>query len=90
MNLSIMKLCVDICTFVTLPMLRLLSSKHKDAKIFENHLNPVMLVFIGKLPLSSLKWIHMWQGFNHLLATSSIRVQALSAAPIDVLHKKWI
>ena len=21
--------------------------KHKDAKIFENHLNPVMLVFIG-------------------------------------------
>ena len=28
--------------------------KHKDAKIFENHLNPVMLVFIGKLPLSVL------------------------------------
>ena len=23
--------------------------KHKNAKIFENQLNPVMLVFIGKL-----------------------------------------
>ena len=29
------------------PLLRLLSSKHKDAKISEKHLNPVMLVFIG-------------------------------------------
>ena len=28
---------------LTLPMLRLF---YKDAKIFENHLNPVMLVFI--------------------------------------------
>ena len=26
---------------------------HKDAKIFEKHLNPVMLVFIGKLSLST-------------------------------------
>ena len=34
-------------TQLTLPMLRLLSSKHKDANIFENHLNAVMLVFIG-------------------------------------------
>ena len=34
---------------VTLPMMKLLyiSPKHKDAEIFENHLNPVMLVFIG-------------------------------------------
>ena len=32
---------------LTLPMLGLLSSKgHKDAKIFENRLSPVMLVFI--------------------------------------------
>ena len=29
--------------------------KHKDTKIFENHLNPVMLVFIGKLSLSILR-----------------------------------
>ena len=36
---------------LTLPMLRLLSS----IKIFENHLHPVMLVFIGKLSLSTLK-----------------------------------
>ena len=28
--------------------------KHKDAKIFENYLNPVMLVFIGKLSLRTL------------------------------------
>ena len=34
----------------TLPVLR---SKHKDAKIFENHLNPLILVFIGKLLLSN-------------------------------------
>ena len=32
---------------LTLPKLRLLGPKHKDAKTFENHLNPVMLVFIG-------------------------------------------
>ena len=33
---------------LTLPMLRLLSSKHKDTQIFvENYLNHVMLVFIG-------------------------------------------
>ena len=25
----------------------LIHPKHKDAKIFENHLNPVILVFIG-------------------------------------------
>ena len=29
--------------------------KHKDATIFENHLNPVMLVFIGKLSWSTLR-----------------------------------
>ena len=29
--------------------------KYKDAKIFENYLNPVMLVFIGKLSLSTLR-----------------------------------
>ena len=40
---------------LTLPMLRLLSYiKHKDAKIFGNHLNPVMLVFIENLSLSTV------------------------------------
>ena len=33
-------------------MLRLLCPKHKDAKIYVNHLNPVMLVFIRKLSLN--------------------------------------
>ena len=39
--------------------------KHKDEKIFENHLNPVMLVFIGKLSPSTLRWVPMCQGFCH-------------------------
>ena len=34
-------------SLLTLTMLRLLLPKHKDANIFENHLNSVMLVFIG-------------------------------------------
>ena len=29
-------------------------SKHNDAKIFEHHLNPIMLIFIGELSLSTL------------------------------------
>ena len=29
--------------------------KHKEAKIFEKHLNPVILVFIGQLLLSTLR-----------------------------------
>ena len=35
-------------------------------KIFETHLNPVMLVFIGKLLLSTLRWVPMCQGFRHI------------------------
>ena len=31
--------------------------KHKGAKIFEKHLNPVMLVFIRKLILSTAWWV---------------------------------
>ena len=30
-------------------------SNAKASKIFENHLNPVMLVFMGKLSLSTLR-----------------------------------
>ena len=33
----------------------LIRPKHQNANIFENHLNPVMLVFIGKLSLSTLR-----------------------------------
>ena len=32
---------------LTLPMLRLLRPKHKDANIIEKQLNPVILLFIG-------------------------------------------
>ena len=46
----------DAATAITLLMLRLLSSKAQDLKnFFTNHLNPVMLVFIGKLSLSALR-----------------------------------
>ena len=38
---------------------------HKVAKNFENHLNPVMSVFIGQLSLSALRWVPMCQGFSH-------------------------
>ena len=41
---------------LTLPMLRLLLSKAQERKkIFETHLNPVKVVFIGKLSLSTLR-----------------------------------
>ena len=68
---------------LTLPMLRLLSPKAQGCKIFENHLNPVILVFIGKLSLRALRWVPICQGFGHfpgfflhnfVIATSSIRV----------------
>ena len=40
---------------LTLPMMRLLSSKAQELKIFENHQNPILSVFIGKLSLCTLK-----------------------------------
>ena len=53
---------------LTLPMLRLPSFNAQDAKIFDNYLNPVMLVFIGKL-----SFLHYFVLAK--LATSSIRVR---------------
>ena len=58
----------------------------KTQKLFENYLIPVMLVFIGKLSLSTLLLVPMCQGFSHSsgilyhfvlakLATSSIWVK---------------
>ena len=56
------------------------------ARIFENHLNPVMLILIGKLSLRTLIWVPICQGSSHFLkvflhhflwaklATSSIMV----------------
>ena len=56
-----------------------------DAKIFESYLNPVLLVFMGKLSLSTQMSTHMpgFQSFSDYLhhflfanlATSSIRVK---------------
>ena len=57
----------------------------------ENHLNPVMLVFIGKLSRSTVRWVPICQGFSHIsafchhfllikLATSSERVYPFSSA----------
>ena len=79
------------------------SHKHKDANIFENHLNPAMLAFIGKLLLSTLKWVPMCQNFNHFSgfcsfvlttsATSNIRVkEKMIGSKSSSLHdeEKWI
>ena len=38
--------------------------KYKDAKIFENHLNPAMLVCIGKILMSTTRWVPICQGFS--------------------------
>ena len=74
---------------LTLPMLRLLSSTaYQDAKIFDKHPNPGMLVFIIKPSPSTFRWVPMCQGFSHIpgcffasfcigkiIATTSIRVE---------------
>ena len=86
---SLRRAIIRMCPYeaLTLPMLRLLCPKHKDAQIIENHLNPAMLVFIGKHLLSTLRWVPLCQGFNHFsgylhhfelakLVTSSIRVDS--------------
>ena len=59
-------------------------SMHKNAKIYENHRSPVVLVLIGKLSPSTLRWVPICQGFSNFsgflhyfilakLAISSIR-----------------
>ena len=40
---------------LTLLMLRLLCLRHKNSKLFENHLNPIILVFIRKLSSSTFR-----------------------------------
>ena len=69
-------------------MLELLSSNAKGPKDFWKPSKPFMLVFIGKLSPSTLRWVPMCQGFTHFsgllhhfilakLATSSIKVKPL-------------
>ena len=77
-------------------------STYKNAKIFENHLNPVMLVFIGYLSLSTLIWVPTCQSFSHLLgflyhfvltklATNSIRLKTpylyFQRSPLETEHR---
>ena len=51
---------------LTRTMLRLnFCEKRKDAKIFEKHRNPVMLVLIRQLSLSTLRWVPMCLDFSH-------------------------
>ena len=54
-----------IASILCLLMLGLLfTPKHTDTRIFDNHLNPVMLIFIG-YHWSTMRWVPMCQGFNH-------------------------
>ena len=72
----------------TISMLRLLSSKAQGRNHFWklSKTLSILLVFIGKLSLSTLRWVPMCQGFSHFfgflhhfvlakLATSSISVK---------------
>ena len=73
--------------------------KHKDAKIFDNHLNMVVLVFIEKLSLSTLRWVPMCQSFSLFqscllqysvlakLSTSSIRVKNSCCVTFSPPHR---
>ena len=71
---------------------------YKKANIFEIHLNPAMLVLIGKLSLSTLRWVPICQGvgdFSGLmhyfvfakLATSNIRVSRALATDTTMLGR---
>ena len=40
----------------------------KSKKSYENHLNPVILVFIEKLLLRAVRWVPICQGFDHFSA----------------------
>ena len=73
----------------TFLMRRLLLSEAEWWKIFEKHINPVMLVFIRELPLSTLRLVPICLGFSHFsgflhhfvlakFSTSSIRVQRVN------------
>ena len=67
----------------------------------ENHLKPVKLVFIGKLSLSTLRWIPICQGFGHFLgllhhfvltkfATRSIMVNGMPTWCACFAYVMWL
>ena len=57
MQYAIVVIRVCFIRVSALPMLRLLSSKVQGLKKIENQLYPVILVFIGELLLSTLRWV---------------------------------
>ena len=61
--------------------------KHKNTIIFENHLKPVMLVIIGKLSLSSLKWVPICQGFSHFSGLHHFVLAKLASSSIMVDYR---
>ena len=76
--------------------------KHKNPKIFENHRNPVMSVFIWMLSPSSFVWVPILQGssifFRFLpdfvlakLATSRLRVkhELVNGRVTKLLRRVW-
>ena len=50
----------------------------ENAKNFEKHLNPLMLVFIETLSLSTLRRVPMLQGFNHFQVFASFCIGQIS------------
>ena len=56
--------CIELWKFKPTQCWGYFPPKHKNAKIFEKHLNPVMLVLIGKLSLSSFRWVPMCHGLS--------------------------
>ena len=96
-TLTMLKANTATTHILTLLVLRLyFNPKHKEAKIFEKHLNPAMLVFIGWLSLCTLKWVPLCHGFNHFLgfcinyvlvklATSSVKVN-----PTILKSQGWV
>ena len=67
------------------------SPKLNDANIFENHLNPVMLVFIRKLSLSTFKWVPIYQGFGHFSGfLHHFVLVKLVASSIRVKNDNWV
>ena len=77
-------LSFSISLFLTLPMLRLLTSNAQERRDFWRPSKPCHMGFIGSLSQSTLRWVPTFQGFSHFseslqyfvmakLATSSMR-----------------
>ena len=74
---------------LTLMMLRSLSSIAQKAKHCKSRVNPVMLVFIGKLSLSSLRWVPICHGLSFPSFLSSFHVDQISNQQLEG-QRCWI